>query len=207
MKIKIALIPSEHTSKAQDLSSKLQNAMEAGEMSAVDQLTEELISLTDSEYSLSLPEEYLIDMQGRSKSVFREAMRGIVPDAILDVGIDLPLLQAPLGLAAARARGGRARTARGAGMNRALRGLRILIPRGGSAGDLAAAEVRARGGHPVIAPLTVTLPPVDPEPLATAAAGLLDGAFALAHAAHVSAEARTACRRGHGASRFDEDFG
>ncbi|EGC16741.1 hypothetical protein HMPREF9098_1828 [Kingella denitrificans ATCC 33394] len=58
MKIKIALIPSEHTNKAQDLSSKLQNAMEAGEMSAVDQLTEELVSLTDSEYSLSLPEEY-----------------------------------------------------------------------------------------------------------------------------------------------------
>jgi len=58
MKIKIALIPSEHTSKAQDLSTKLQNAMEAGEMSAVDQLTEELISLTDSEYSLSLSEEY-----------------------------------------------------------------------------------------------------------------------------------------------------
>ena len=58
MKIKIALIPIEHTSKAQDLSSKLQNAMEAGEMSAVDQLTEEMISLTDSEQSLSLSEEY-----------------------------------------------------------------------------------------------------------------------------------------------------
>ncbi len=58
MKIKIALIPSEHTSKAQDLSSKLRNAMDAGEMSAVDQLTEELISLTDSEQSLSLSEEY-----------------------------------------------------------------------------------------------------------------------------------------------------
>lgn len=58
MKIKIALIPSEHTSKAQDLSSKLQNAMEAGEISAVDQLTEELISLSDCEYSLSLSEAY-----------------------------------------------------------------------------------------------------------------------------------------------------
>lgn len=57
MKIKIALIPSEHTSKALDLSSKLRNAMEAGEMSAVDQLTEELISLTDSKYSLSLSED------------------------------------------------------------------------------------------------------------------------------------------------------
>ncbi len=58
MKIKIALIPSDHTSKAQDLSTKLQNAVDAGKMRAVDQLTEELISLTDSEYSLSLPEEY-----------------------------------------------------------------------------------------------------------------------------------------------------
>ncbi|EOV0353626.1 hypothetical protein ACOIPL_002463 [Vibrio fluvialis] len=58
MKIKIAMIPSEHTSKAQAISSKLQNAMEAGEMSAVDQLTEELTSLTQSKYSLSLAEEY-----------------------------------------------------------------------------------------------------------------------------------------------------
>ena len=58
MKIKIALIPSEHTSKAQDLSTKLHISMEAGGMSAVDQLTEELISLTDSTYSLSFSEEY-----------------------------------------------------------------------------------------------------------------------------------------------------
>nr|WP_289057320.1 hypothetical protein [uncultured Psychrobacter sp.] len=68
MKIKIALIPSEHTSKAQDLSSKLQNAMEAGEMSAVDQLTEELISLTDNEYSLSLSEEYWHQLIERVRS-------------------------------------------------------------------------------------------------------------------------------------------
>ena len=58
MKIKIALILSEYASKAQDLSTKLQNAMEAGEMSTVDQLTEELISLAEQEYSLSLTEEY-----------------------------------------------------------------------------------------------------------------------------------------------------
>ena len=68
MKIKIALIPSEHTSKAQDLSSKLQNAMGAGEMSAVDQLTEELISLTDSKYSLSLSEEYWHQLIERVRS-------------------------------------------------------------------------------------------------------------------------------------------
>lgn len=58
MKIKIALIPNEHTSKAQCLSAKLQNAMEAGEMNAVDRLSEELILLTDSEHSLTLSEEY-----------------------------------------------------------------------------------------------------------------------------------------------------
>lgn len=58
MKIKIALILSEYASKAQDLSTKLQNAMEAGEMSTVDQLSEELISLAEREYSLSLTEEY-----------------------------------------------------------------------------------------------------------------------------------------------------
>lgn len=35
-------------------------------------------------FCLSLPEHYLVDDQGCSKSVFRRAMRGIVPDAILD---------------------------------------------------------------------------------------------------------------------------
>ncbi len=36
------------------------------------------------EYLYSLPEEYLISSDGCSKYVFREAMRGIVPDSILD---------------------------------------------------------------------------------------------------------------------------
>jgi len=36
------------------------------------------------EYLYSLPDEYLLSNQGVSKHVFREAMRGIVPDAILD---------------------------------------------------------------------------------------------------------------------------
>ena len=54
MKFKIALIPSEHISKALDLSSKLRNAMKAGEMSAVDQLTDELSSLPESTYNLSM---------------------------------------------------------------------------------------------------------------------------------------------------------
>ena len=36
------------------------------------------------EYLYSLPEEYLLNSDGLSKYVFREAMRGIVPDEILD---------------------------------------------------------------------------------------------------------------------------
>ena len=36
------------------------------------------------EFLLSLPEHYLISRQGETKHVFREAMRGIVPDEILD---------------------------------------------------------------------------------------------------------------------------
>ena len=35
-------------------------------------------------FVLSLPGEYLIDRDGTSKAVFRRAMRGLVPDAILD---------------------------------------------------------------------------------------------------------------------------
>jgi asparagine synthase (glutamine-hydrolysing) len=37
-----------------------------------------------ADFLLSLPEAYLIDADGASKAVFRRAMRGIVPDAILD---------------------------------------------------------------------------------------------------------------------------
>jgi asparagine synthase (glutamine-hydrolysing) len=37
-----------------------------------------------AEFVLSLPEEYLISPDGATKHVFREAMRGIVPDAIRD---------------------------------------------------------------------------------------------------------------------------
>jgi len=37
-----------------------------------------------AEFLLSLPEEYLISSQGDTKHVFRAAMRGIVPDEILD---------------------------------------------------------------------------------------------------------------------------
>ena len=55
------------------------NAMAFSIESRVPFLTREL-----AEFCLALPEEYLIDMHGRTKSVFREAMRGIVPDEILD---------------------------------------------------------------------------------------------------------------------------
>ena len=37
-----------------------------------------------AEFTLSLPEHYLISRQGETKHIFRAAMRGIVPDAILD---------------------------------------------------------------------------------------------------------------------------
>lgn len=37
-----------------------------------------------AQFVYSLPEEYLIDEKGASKSIFRLAMRGIVPDEILD---------------------------------------------------------------------------------------------------------------------------
>ncbi|MGR4038975.1 asparagine synthase (glutamine-hydrolyzing) [Pseudomonas sp. JDS08PS003] len=37
-----------------------------------------------ADFLLSLPENYLISQSGETKSVFRAAMRGIVPDAILD---------------------------------------------------------------------------------------------------------------------------
>jgi asparagine synthase (glutamine-hydrolysing) len=37
-----------------------------------------------AEFALSLPEDYLVGGDGTMKRVFREAMRGLVPDAILD---------------------------------------------------------------------------------------------------------------------------
>jgi asparagine synthase (glutamine-hydrolysing) len=47
-----------------------------------------------AEFLLRLPEHYLLGPDGQSKHVFRAAMRGIVPDAILDrrdkVGFQTP---------------------------------------------------------------------------------------------------------------------
>lgn len=42
------------------------------------------LTTTLADFMLSLPEEYLIDAGGRTKAVFRRAMRGLVPDAILE---------------------------------------------------------------------------------------------------------------------------
>jgi len=48
-----------------------------------------------AEFLLTLPEEFLISEHGETKSIFRAAMRGIVPDAILDrrdkVGFEVPM--------------------------------------------------------------------------------------------------------------------
>jgi asparagine synthase (glutamine-hydrolysing) len=48
-----------------------------------------------AEFVLALPPEYLVGLDGTSKRVFREAMRGIVPDAILDrrdkIGFAVPV--------------------------------------------------------------------------------------------------------------------
>lgn len=42
------------------------------------------LTIEMAEFLLSLPEEYLISPQGETKHVFRAAMRGIVPDEIID---------------------------------------------------------------------------------------------------------------------------
>ncbi|NNG16944.1 MAG: asparagine synthase (glutamine-hydrolyzing) [Gemmatimonadales bacterium] len=48
-----------------------------------------------AEFILALPTDYLVDSSGTSKAVFRAAMRGIVPDAVLDrrdkVGFAVPI--------------------------------------------------------------------------------------------------------------------
>lgn len=65
------------------------NSMAFSIESRVPFLTPKLVDL-----ALSLPEHYLISNSGESKSVFRAAMRGIVPDQILGrqdkIGFDVP---------------------------------------------------------------------------------------------------------------------
>lgn len=65
------------------------NSMAFSIESRVPFLTPQLVN-----FVLSLPEEYIVAADGTSKAVFRRAMRGIVPDAILDrkdkIGFDTP---------------------------------------------------------------------------------------------------------------------
>jgi asparagine synthase (glutamine-hydrolysing) len=65
------------------------NSMAYSIESRVPFLTPQLV-----EFVLSLPEEHIIAAAGTSKAVFRKAMRGIVPDAILDrkdkIGFETP---------------------------------------------------------------------------------------------------------------------
>ncbi|WP_373358244.1 asparagine synthase (glutamine-hydrolyzing) [Acinetobacter lactucae] len=62
------------------------------------------LSLPLADFLLSLPEEYLISNEGETKHVFREAMRGIVPDSHLDrkdkIGFATPESEWLLGMAA-----------------------------------------------------------------------------------------------------------
>ncbi len=65
------------------------NSMAHSIESRVPFLNKELV-----EFVFSLPEEYLVDQQGTSKAIFRKAMRGLVPDEILDrrdkIGFETP---------------------------------------------------------------------------------------------------------------------
>lgn len=65
------------------------NSMAFSVESRVPFLTTDLV-----EYGLSLPADYLIDKEGTTKSIFRSALRGIVPDEILNrkdkVGFQTP---------------------------------------------------------------------------------------------------------------------
>jgi asparagine synthase (glutamine-hydrolysing) len=65
------------------------NSMRFSVESRVPFLTTEI-----AEFLLSLPEKYILSPEGETKSVFRAAMRGIVPDAILDrrdkIGFETP---------------------------------------------------------------------------------------------------------------------
>ncbi|WP_336660557.1 uroporphyrinogen-III synthase [Leucobacter sp. USHLN153] len=58
-----------------------------------------------------------------------------------------------------------------------LDGVRVLVTRGGAAGERDAAEVRRRGGAPILAPLTEIVPSERPELLREAAEGWNRGDF------------------------------
>jgi asparagine synthase (glutamine-hydrolysing) len=56
-----------------------------------------------ADFALGLPEEYLVSLQGESKHLLRAAMRGIVPDEVLDrrdkIGFATPEKEWLLGIA------------------------------------------------------------------------------------------------------------
>ncbi|AWB85281.1 uroporphyrinogen-III synthase [Mycetocola zhujimingii] len=58
-----------------------------------------------------------------------------------------------------------------------LKGWRILVPRGGPWGDSVAADLRARGATPVVAPMINFAPTEDPDNLTRALAALANGEF------------------------------
>ena len=58
-----------------------------------------------------------------------------------------------------------------------LKGVRVLVPRGGKWGDGVAASLRSRGAAPVIAPLINFAPAETPELLAAALARLEAGVY------------------------------
>lgn len=68
-----------HHSLPQLLRWEDRNSMSASVESRVPFLTPEF-----AQFTLSLPDDYLIDSVGCTKAVFRKSMRGIVPDKILD---------------------------------------------------------------------------------------------------------------------------
>ena len=62
-------------------------------------------------------------------------------------------------------------------VSKPLKGWRILVPRGGPWGDSVAADLRARGATPVVAPMINFAPTDDPERLTHALAALENGDF------------------------------
>ncbi len=62
-------------------------------------------------------------------------------------------------------------------MSDELAGLRIVVPRGGPAGERAAAAIRVRGAVPIYVPLIDTVPPADAAGLRVATARFRAGAF------------------------------
>ncbi|MEW1834058.1 uroporphyrinogen-III synthase [Microbacterium sp. NPDC079995] len=59
-----------------------------------------------------------------------------------------------------------------------LRGAHVLVPRGGGWGDRVAADLRARGAQPVVAPVISSAPPRDTAARDRAFAALSDGTYA-----------------------------